>query len=110
MKKKANGEITRLQKFIEQGAYGEKSGRVAYAFTLGSLPQPNEGMDWKTADSFDVANEQQSWTRKFEQVDKWSFCLIAAMIAANRRDYEQKTAPEPHTGFQGQGGACRHQG
>ena len=35
----------------------------------------------------------QSWTRKFEQVDKWSFCLIAAMIAANRRDYEQKTAP-----------------
>src|SRR5450759_2456912 len=52
----------------------------------------------------------KSWTRKFEQVDKWSFCLIAAMIAANRRDYEQKTAPEPHTGFQGQGGACRHQG
>ena len=35
----------------------------------------------------------ESWTRKFEQVDKWSFCLIAAMIAANRRDYEQKTAP-----------------
>jgi hypothetical protein len=25
------------------------------------------------------------------------------MIAANRRDYEQKTAPEPQTGFQGQG-------
>jgi Arm DNA-binding domain len=52
----------------------------------------------------------ESWTRKFEQVDKWSFCLRAAMMAANRRDYEQKTAPEPHTGFQGQGGACRHQG
>src|ERR1035437_1760450 len=52
----------------------------------------------------------ESWTRKFEQPDKWSFCLIAAMIAANRRDHEQKTAPEPHTGFQGQGGACRHQG
>ena len=26
----------------------------------------------------------ESWTRKFEQPDKWSFCLIAAMIAANR--------------------------
>ena len=39
------------------------------------------------------ASGYQSWTRKFEQVDKWSFCLIAAMIAANRRDYEQKTAP-----------------
>jgi hypothetical protein len=24
--------MNRLQKFIEQGAYGEKSGRIAYAF------------------------------------------------------------------------------
>jgi hypothetical protein len=66
-----------------------------------------------TGEMFKAYVEQflaQSWTRKFEQPDKWSFCLIAAMIAANRRDYEQKTAPEPHTGFQGQGGACRHQG
>ena len=27
-----------------------------------------------------------------------------------RRDDEQKTSPEPHTGLQGEGGACRHQG
>src|ERR1035437_8427770 len=27
-----------------------------------------------------------------------------------RRDHEQTTAPEPHTGLQGEGGACRHQG
>ena len=27
-----------------------------------------------------------------------------------RRDNEQKTAAEPYTGFQGEGGACRHQG
>ena len=26
-----------------------------------------------------------------------------------RRDNEQKTAPEPHTGLQGEGGACRRQ-
>ena len=32
---------------MEQGAYGEKSGRVAYAFKLSSLPQPNEGMNWR---------------------------------------------------------------
>ncbi|WP_354264278.1 hypothetical protein [Bradyrhizobium sp. GM2.2] len=31
----------------------------------------------------------QSWLRKFEQEDKWSFCLTAAIIAANRRDHEQ---------------------
>jgi hypothetical protein len=28
----------------------------------------------------------------------------------NRRDDEQTTAPEPHTGLQGEGGAGRHQG
>ena len=27
-----------------------------------------------------------------------------------RRDNEQKTAPEPHPGLQGEGGACCHQG
>jgi hypothetical protein len=37
----------------------------------------------------------ESWPRKFEQADKWSFCLKAAMIAANRREHEQTTAPEP---------------
>jgi hypothetical protein len=49
--------MNRLQKFVEQGAYGEKSGRVAYAFTLNSLPQPNEGMEWQIAHSFNVADE-----------------------------------------------------
>src|SRR5664280_2970417 len=52
----------------------------------------------------------KSRPRKFERVDKWSFCLKAAMIAANRRDHEQTTAPEPQPGFQGEGGACRGQG
>jgi len=53
-------------------------------------------------------SSNESRLRKFEQVDKWSFCLKAAMIAANRRDHEQTTAPEPQPGFQGEGGACRH--
>src|ERR1019366_9475504 len=53
---------------------------------------------------------EESWPRKFEQADKWSFCLKAAMIAANRRDHEQTTAPEPQRCFQGEGGACRRQG
>jgi hypothetical protein len=49
--------MTRLQKFIEQGAYGEKSGRVAYPIKSNLLPQPNDGMDWQTADSFNAADE-----------------------------------------------------
>src|SRR5674476_993919 len=57
-----------------------------------------------------LAEGMQSRLRKFEQVDKWNFCLKAAMVAANRRDHEQTTAPEPQPGFQGEGGACRRQG
>ena len=30
---------------------------------------------------------KESWPRKFEQVDKWSFCLIAPTMAANRRPH-----------------------
>ena len=41
------------------------------------------------------AGGRESWIRKSAQDDKWSFCLKAAMMAANRRDHEQTTAPEP---------------
>src|SRR5258708_35875236 len=53
-------------------------------------------------------NWDESWIRKSAQDDKWSFCVKAAMMAANRRNDEQTTAPEPHAGIQGQGGARRH--
>src|SRR5260370_30996008 len=52
----------------------------------------------------------KSRSRKSAQGDKWSFCLKAAMMAANRRDHEQTSPPESLTGLQGQGGACRHPG
>jgi hypothetical protein len=41
----------------------------------------------------------QSRLRKFEQVDKWNFCLTTAIVAANRRDHEQTTAQEPYPGL-----------
>jgi hypothetical protein len=49
--------MNRLQKFFEQGAYGEKSGRVAYAFQASSLPEPVDGMTWQPAQSFNAADE-----------------------------------------------------
>jgi hypothetical protein len=49
--------MNRLQKFVEQGAYGETSGRVAYAFQSSLLPEPVNGMGWQTAQSFSVADE-----------------------------------------------------
>src|SRR5436190_262962 len=52
----------------------------------------------------------QSRLRKSAQYDKWSFCLTAGKIGPRiRRDNEQASTPEPHTGFQGEGGACGHQ-
>src|SRR5882672_2074842 len=55
--------------------------------------------------------EGQSRFRKSEQGDKWSFCLTAGKIGPRiRRDDEQTTTPEPHTGLQGEGGACCRQG
>jgi hypothetical protein len=52
-----------------------------------------------------------SWSRKSEQRDKWSFCLTAGKIDPRiRRDDEQTSTAEPHSGFQGEGGAGRRQG
>jgi hypothetical protein len=44
--------MTRLQKFIEQGAYGEKSGRIAYVFRLDLLPEAGQGMTWQKVETF----------------------------------------------------------
>jgi len=48
-----------------------------------------------------VLRDNKSWPQESEQADKWSFCLTAGKIAPRiRRDNEQTTTPEPHTGFQ----------
>ena len=49
--------MNRLQKFIEQGAYGEGSGRIAYAFDPSILPQPGKGMEWRIVSPFSAAEE-----------------------------------------------------
>src|SRR5436853_3709406 len=58
----------------------------------------------------DRSYAQQSWRRKFGRDDKWSFCLTAGTLCLRiRSDHEQTTAPEPHTGLQGEGGPCGRQ-
>jgi len=49
-------------------------------------------------------NWLESRSRKYEQDDKWNFCLTRAAVAVNRRNHEQTTPPEPFTGLQGKGG------
>lgn len=39
-----------MQKFVEQGAYGERPGRTAYAFNAATLPEPTRGLDWRPGD------------------------------------------------------------
>src|SRR6516164_8822925 len=60
---------------------------------------------------FNFREAPESRPRKSAQGDKWSFCLTAGKIGPRiRRDDEQTSTPEPYTGFQGEGGACRGQG
>jgi hypothetical protein len=47
----------RLQKFVEQGPYGEKPGRTAYALRLDNLPAPGKGLKWKPVTSFRPADD-----------------------------------------------------
>jgi hypothetical protein len=54
---------------------------------------------------------KESRSRKSAQDAKWSFCLTAGKIGPRiRRDNEQTSAPDAHTGLQGKGGAFGHQG
>ena len=56
-----------------------------------------------------IESRRESWPQESEQIDKQSFCLTAGKIAPRiRRDDEQTTTPEPHTGFASEGGAGRH--
>jgi hypothetical protein len=48
---------TRLQKFIEKGAYGEAPSRTAYVLDVSALPRPTKGLEWQKIDSFSAAEE-----------------------------------------------------
>jgi hypothetical protein len=49
--------MTRLQKFVERGPYGEGAGRIAYVLDVRWLPPSTQGMDWIKIDSFNAAHE-----------------------------------------------------
>jgi len=49
--------MNRLQKFVEQGAYGERTGRTAYAFNASILPEATKGLDWRPVTGFSAADE-----------------------------------------------------
>jgi len=50
-------EISRLQKFVEQGTGGECPGRTAYTFNGSLLPEPTRGFDWRPVAGFSVSDE-----------------------------------------------------
>lgn len=49
--------MNRLKKFVEQGAYGERPARTAYAFNASALPEPTKGLDWRPVTNFSAADE-----------------------------------------------------
>jgi len=49
--------MTKLEKFIEKGAYGKSGGRTAYVMQPSLLPEPLESMTWRKVETFNAANE-----------------------------------------------------
>ena len=48
--------MNRQQKFAEQGAYGERVGRTAYALEESALPEPAAGLRWHHIEDFDAGD------------------------------------------------------
>lgn len=72
--------MNRLQKFVEQGAYGERPGRTAYAFNASTLPEPKKGLDWRPVAEFSAADEilaDASLKQVFEAALKYGYAVIA---------------------------------
>jgi transcriptional regulator GlxA family with amidase domain len=53
---------------------------------------------------------EERWLAKFGHVDKWNFCLRAAMMPRIRREDDEASAPNPRSGFQSEGGVGRGEG
>ncbi|MEZ2146376.1 hypothetical protein AAE026_29385 [Bradyrhizobium sp. DN5] len=48
-------EWASLKEFFEQGAFGERPGRTAYAVVPDRLPEPADGLHWCQTADFDAA-------------------------------------------------------
>jgi hypothetical protein len=72
---------TRLQKFIEKGAYGEGPSRTAYVLDASALPHPTKGSEWQKIDSFSAAEDvlnDPGLKLVFEEAINKGYALIAA--------------------------------
>jgi hypothetical protein len=51
------GQMSRLQKFVEIGAYGEGPTRTAYVLDARKLPAPADRMQWHLVEDFNAGDE-----------------------------------------------------
>jgi hypothetical protein len=68
-----------LQKFVEQGASGNRPGRTAYAFSASNLPEPTNGLDWRPVNGFSAADEvlaDATLKQVFEAALKYGFAWL----------------------------------
>ncbi|MGY0573251.1 hypothetical protein ACTGJ9_020915 [Bradyrhizobium sp. RDM12] len=72
--------MNRLQKYVEQGAVGERPGRIAYAFNASILPEPTKGLDWRPVAQFSAADEileDPGLKQVFEAALKHGFATVS---------------------------------
>lgn len=72
--------MNRLQKFVEQGAYGEGPGRKAYALNPAKLPAPNAGFEWRAVGDFrpgEAILADQGLKQVFQRALEHGFALVS---------------------------------
>jgi hypothetical protein len=72
--------MNRLQKFIEQGAFGEAPGRTAYAINPSKLPAPKRGLEWRPVDGFQPGEailSDPGLKRVFEEALRQGYAVVA---------------------------------
>jgi len=72
--------MNRLQKFVEEGAYGEPPGRTAYAFNAALLPEPTRGLDWRPVPNFspgDAILKEPNLKEVFAAAIKSGYSLVS---------------------------------
>ena len=88
---------------IANGRAAKAAGILIQTFDVTTPDEIEKAFSDIARDGFDAA---------YVKVDKWNFSPDSGHAGAceSGATDEQKSTPEPHTGLQGEGGACRRQG
>lgn len=84
--------MNRSQKFVEQGDFGKRAGRTAYAFTPSILPEPGKGLGWRPVGDLSPANDvlaNEDLRQVFEEAIKRGYAVVVPAWKYRREETDQ---------------------